>query len=92
MCCSAAGEWVMTAHTPIIGAAELAAFAGSPSASPTLADVAKIAGVSTMTVSRVVNGGSVSEATRRKVLTVVRRLGYRPDQAARALAERRARG
>lgn len=82
----------MTAHSPIVSAAELAALAGTPGAAPTLSDVAKIAGVSTMTVSRVVNGGPASEATKRKVQAVVRRLGYRPDQAARALAERRARG
>lgn len=82
----------MTAHSSIVSAAKLAARGGTPSASPTLADVAKIAGVSTMTVSRVVNGGPVSEQTKRKVQAVVRRLGYRPDKAARALAERRTRG
>ena len=59
-------------------------------AAPTLADVAAAAGVSTMTVSRVVNGaGSVSDQVRAKVLDVARRLKYRPNEAARALAYRR---
>lgn len=49
-------------------------------------DVAKMAGVSRMTVSRVVgNSGSVSESTRLKVLEVIRRLGYVPSASARAM-------
>ena len=56
----------------------------------TMADVARVAGVSQMTVSRVVNGkGDVSEATRQRVLDVIERLGYRPSGIARGLATQR---
>ena len=56
----------------------------------TMADVARTAGVSQMTVSRVVNGkGDVSEATRQHVLDVIERLGYRPSGIARGLATQR---
>ena len=58
----------------------------------TLADVAAFAGVSAMTVSRVVNGGSVKDSTRLKVQRALKTLGYRPNEAARALSYRRARG
>lgn len=52
-----------------------------------LAEVARAAGVSSMTVSRVVNGtGSVSPETREYVQSVIRRLGYMPHAAARNLA------
>jgi DNA-binding LacI/PurR family transcriptional regulator len=53
----------------------------------TLEEVAKRAGVSTATVSRVLNDtGPVREATRRRVLSVARRLRYRPNLHARTLA------
>lgn len=53
---------------------------------PTIVDVAKAAGVSTSTVSRVLRSGQdVNEATRRHVESVVRQLGYRPSSIARAL-------
>jgi LacI family transcriptional regulator len=54
---------------------------------PTLADVAKTAGVSIMTVSNVVNGRAdlVREKTRARVLRAVQALGYRPHIHARAL-------
>jgi DNA-binding LacI/PurR family transcriptional regulator len=56
-------------------------------ARPTMADVATAAGVGTGTVSRVVNGGlNVSESTRRHVLEVIERLGYRPSHLAAALS------
>ena len=52
----------------------------------TIADVAKEAHVSSMTVSRVVNHkGEISRATREKVEQAVAKLGYRPSQLARAL-------
>jgi DNA-binding LacI/PurR family transcriptional regulator len=51
-----------------------------------MADVARRAGVSTQTVSRVSNGQpNVVESTRRQVLDAMRELGYRPNSAARAL-------
>lgn len=49
-------------------------------------DVAKLAGVSAQTVSRVSNGSSsVKEETRDRVVDAMRQLGYRPNAAARAL-------
>ncbi|QGN58308.1 LacI family DNA-binding transcriptional regulator [Nostocoides sp. HKS02] len=54
---------------------------------PRLEDVARVAGVSHQTVSRVVNGSArVAPATRERVLEAVRELGYRRNSAARALA------
>lgn len=53
----------------------------------TLNDVAKLAGVSYQTVSRVVNEHpSVAPETRSKVLEAIRQLDYRPNQAAKVLA------
>ncbi len=50
-------------------------------------DVARVAGVSQQTVSRVINGKArVSEATRARVLQVIAELGYRPNRLAQALA------
>ena len=54
--------------------------------SVSLQDVAKEAGVSSQTVSRVANGSAaVRPGTRRKVEVAMERLGYRPNYAARAL-------
>lgn len=59
----------------------------SKGGSVTVADVARVAGVSAMTVSRVVNGGnSVAEDTRATVLRAVKQLDYIPNIAARTLA------
>jgi LacI family transcriptional regulator len=56
----------------------------------TMSDVAREAGVSLMTVSRVVNNkGEISPATRQRVLDVIDRLGYRPSGIARGLATKR---
>ncbi len=53
---------------------------------PSMADVAREAGVSGQTVSRVANGKTnVDDATRERVLEAMRRVGYRPNSAARAL-------
>jgi DNA-binding LacI/PurR family transcriptional regulator len=50
-------------------------------------DVGRAAGVSYQTVSRVINDHpSVTEKTRSQVLSTIRELGFRPNQAARALA------
>ncbi|MFE1350337.1 LacI family DNA-binding transcriptional regulator, partial [Streptomyces sp. NPDC058757] len=57
---------------------------------PTLEDVAREAGVSRATVSRVVNGvRNVAPEIRRTVLAAVARTGYAPNQAARSLVTRR---
>lgn len=56
----------------------------------TIYDVARVAGVSMATVSRVVNGNSnVKPATRKKVLSVIEQLGYRPNAVARGLASKK---
>jgi LacI family transcriptional regulator len=55
----------------------------------TVADIARKAGVSIMTVSRVINHkGDVSPATRRRVEQIVSRLHYRPSGIARSLVTR----
>ena len=55
-------------------------------------DVARLAGVSHQTVSRVLNNHpSVREETRERVLKAVRQLNYRPNALARGLAGRRSR-
>lgn len=57
---------------------------------PTLADVARHAGVSTATVSRCLNApGRVIEDTRKRVMKAVNELGYSPNFNARALASKR---
>ena len=59
-------------------------------AKPTINDVARIAGVSKKTVSRVINRSPLlNQETREKVEKVIRDLGYVPNPQARALALRR---
>lgn len=59
---------------------------------PSIFEVARSAGVSHQTVSRVINNSpDVSETTRAKVQRAIDRLGYRPSSSARALASRRSR-
>jgi LacI family transcriptional regulator len=53
----------------------------------TIYDVAREAGVSLATVSRVINGSSVvREKTKQKVLEVIARLDFKPNEIARGLA------
>ncbi|MEV4481940.1 LacI family DNA-binding transcriptional regulator [Micromonospora coxensis] len=57
-----------------------------------MSDVARLAGVSHQTVSRVLNNHpSVREETRQRVLRAVHQLNYRPNALARGLAGRRSR-
>ena len=57
---------------------------------PTLEDVARAAGVSRATVSRVVNGATiVAPETTKLVQQAITELGYQPNRAARALVTRR---
>lgn len=59
---------------------------------PSIYDVARRAGVSHMTVSRVLNGHpNIRESTRSRVLQAIEEMNYTPSSIARALATRRAR-
>ncbi|WP_307483296.1 LacI family DNA-binding transcriptional regulator [Microbacterium trichothecenolyticum] len=59
---------------------------------PSIYDVARRAGVSHMTVSRVMNGHpNIRESTRARVLQAIEEMNYTPSSIARALATRRAR-
>lgn len=59
----------------------------------TIADVARRAGVSKVTVSYVINGREgkvrISDETRQRIWEAIRELGYRPNAVARALSRRR---
>ncbi|WP_414133073.1 LacI family DNA-binding transcriptional regulator [Bifidobacterium bombi] len=58
--------------------------------SPSMFEVAKLAGVSHQTVSRVINDSPhVSASTRARVQQVIDDLGYRPSNSARTLASKR---
>ncbi|MBB1511106.1 LacI family DNA-binding transcriptional regulator [Tessaracoccus sp. MC1627] len=55
---------------------------------PTIVDVARVAGVSLPTVSRVLTGSTpVRDVTRDRVLAAIAELGFRPNGAARALVQ-----
>jgi LacI family transcriptional regulator len=63
---------------------------GGAKVGPTIRDVAREAGVSITTVSRVLNQyADVNPKTRSKVLKVVEQLGYRPNNVARSLVMNR---
>lgn len=63
---------------------------GTAGRSPVMADVARIAGVSHQTVSRVLNHHpNVRPTTRDRVLAAIQELGYRRNLSARALVTRR---
>ena len=58
-----------------------------PKKAASIWDVAKLAGVSHQTVSRVVNSSPrVAPATRDRVMAAIQELGYRPNRLARTLA------
>jgi DNA-binding LacI/PurR family transcriptional regulator len=62
----------------------------APGRAPNIRDVAREAGVSYQTVSRVLNDSpSIRPSTRERVLGVIETLGYRPNAAARALVTSR---
>jgi len=58
---------------------------------PTIADVARAAGVSKATVSRILNGDTtyIRAETRARVQQVIEQLAYRPSSVARSLTSRR---
>jgi LacI family transcriptional regulator len=58
--------------------------------SVTIRDVAKVAGVSYQTVSRVINNkGEIRESTRQRVLDAIQQLDYRPSRIAQSMNTRR---
>lgn len=70
----------------MMGAGNVSNGSGMARRHPSLADVAVLAGVSHMTVSRVINDSElVRPATRDRVKAAIESLGYRPNTAARAL-------
>jgi DNA-binding LacI/PurR family transcriptional regulator len=61
---------------------------GHPKSGPSIGDVARLAGVSSQTVSRVSTGSEpVRAETRERVLDAMKQLGYAPNLAARALRQ-----
>ena len=57
---------------------------------PTIKEIARIANVSAMTVSRALNNRhSVRGATRKKILKIANRLGYMPNRIARSLVSKK---
>jgi LacI family transcriptional regulator len=57
---------------------------------PTIREVAKLAGVSPITVSRVINGADyVNNKTKKRVQAAIRQMGYVPNTLARSLRSRR---
>ena len=55
----------------------------------TINDIAQLAGVAKSTVSRYLNGGSVSRKTREKLDEIVRETGYSPNTFAQSLKAKR---
>lgn len=51
----------------------------------TIEDIAKLAGVAKSTVSRYLNGGSVGEATKKKIEKIIHETGYSPNKFAQSL-------
>jgi LacI family transcriptional regulator len=75
--------------TLLIPQPHLAAASRTAANPVTLYDVARLAGVSTATVSRVVHGlDRVADGTRARVREVIDQLGYVPDGAAQSLSRR----
>jgi len=57
-----------------------------------MSDVARTAGVSLMTVSRVINQkGDVNSETRKRILQIIKELDYHPSAIARSLATKQTR-
>jgi LacI family transcriptional regulator len=85
------GDLAVEAAGPAADPATLAGAdpAADPTAAPTIYDVARMAGVSIASVSRVLNGQrNPRQETRERVLAAVADLGFVPDGAARALSAR----
>lgn len=89
------GEWYLIQAVPTLGIRVMLTDAGRSARSGlspvcTLYDVAREAGVSTATVSRVVHGQDrVRISTRQRVLDAIESLGYVPNSAAQSMARHR---
>ncbi|MGE5598018.1 MAG: LacI family DNA-binding transcriptional regulator, partial [Bacteroidota bacterium] len=55
----------------------------------TIVEVARLAGVSKSTVSRVLNGVPVSDEAKRRVEAAIKKLNFKPNAQARGLSLRR---
>ena len=51
----------------------------------TIEDIARLAGVAKSTVSRYLNGGSISESTKKKIERIINETGYAPNSFAQSL-------
>ena len=88
-CCNAAPRAMPVAMStsPVDPATTRKRASRRSNSAPTIADVAREANCSPMTVSRVVNAeGNVKEETRAAVQAAIRKLNYSPNRAARSLA------
>jgi DNA-binding LacI/PurR family transcriptional regulator len=73
-----------------LGASNLQVMAEATDRTPNIRDVAREAGVSYQTVSRVLNDSpAIRPVTRERILKVIDEMGYRPNAAARALVTSR---
>jgi len=82
----------MTSELQPHGPASAAPVVGAKARAASVFDVARLAGVSHQTVSRVLNDHpSLRPATRQKVLDAMKELSYRPNAAARTLSSSRSR-
>ena len=85
----AAGGPGLACGQGLAGGPGLAGADVDPTGAPTIYDVARAAGVSIASVSRVLNGQrNPRQDTRERVLAAVAELGFAPDGAARALSAR----
>jgi LacI family transcriptional regulator len=83
-------EAIKMPESPKSSGAKQSGQAQAATRKPTMSDVARLAGVGTMTVSRVLNGTAhVSEETARRVQTAIDQLKYRPNELARAFRGQR---
>jgi len=86
MTSSGPGKVTMTRKSEGSGQTPVQVGGGAAGKRPTLADVARAAGVSTAAVSYALNGlPGVSDENRRRVLQIAKDMGFRPNRLARAL-------
>src|SRR5215470_8494391 len=85
-------ESALPIPAPVNSAGRLGRNRGDRVKRPTIADIARRAGVSKGAVSYALNGQpGVSEATRRRIVAIAEEIGFNPNSAARVLSGARAR-